>query len=51
MDLPANLKWIEVDLPEILAYKEEVLDSGCAELPAGESPTRSIERLVAPRVV
>ena len=25
MDLPATLKWIEVDLPEILAYKEEVL--------------------------
>jgi len=26
MDLPARLKWIEVDLPEILAYKEEVLE-------------------------
>src|SRR6185369_3069265 len=25
MDLPATLEWIEVDLPEILAYKEEVL--------------------------
>ena len=27
MDLPARLKWIEVDLPEILAYKEEVLEA------------------------
>jgi methyltransferase (TIGR00027 family) len=25
MQLPASLKWIEVDLPEILAYKEELL--------------------------
>src|SRR6516225_3797644 len=23
MDLPATLQWVEVDLPEILAYKEE----------------------------
>jgi len=25
MELPASLKWFEVDLPEILAYKEEIL--------------------------
>jgi methyltransferase (TIGR00027 family) len=25
MDLPNKLRWIEVDLPEIIAYKEEVL--------------------------
>jgi methyltransferase (TIGR00027 family) len=25
MQLPPSLKWIEVDLPEILAYKEEIL--------------------------
>jgi methyltransferase (TIGR00027 family) len=25
MDLPASLRWVEVDLPEILDYKEEVL--------------------------
>ena len=31
MQLPASLKWIEVDLPEILAYKEELLN---AEKPA-----------------
>lgn len=31
MQLPASLKWIEVDLPEILAYKEESLK---AEKPA-----------------
>ena len=27
MNLPASLQWIEVDLPEILEYKEEVLRS------------------------
>ena len=25
MDLPATLKWIEVDLPELLSYKEDIL--------------------------
>jgi methyltransferase (TIGR00027 family) len=25
MDLPASLQWVEVDLPEILDYKEEIL--------------------------
>ena len=25
MDLPSSLKWIEVDLPELLSYKEEIL--------------------------
>ena len=25
MDLPSSLQWIEVDLPEILAHKEELL--------------------------
>src|SRR5215813_8295787 len=25
MDLPASLRWVEVDLPDILDYKEEVL--------------------------
>jgi methyltransferase (TIGR00027 family) len=27
MELPANLQWVEVDLPEILTYKEEILGS------------------------
>jgi methyltransferase (TIGR00027 family) len=27
MALPASLQWIEVDLPEILAYKEEILQN------------------------
>src|SRR5580698_10987753 len=27
MELPRSLQWIEVDLPEILAYKEQVLAS------------------------
>lgn len=33
LSLPASLRWVEVDLPEILAYKEEVLadaQPGCA---------------------
>src|SRR5947209_8131260 len=25
MDLPASLRWVEVDLPDILDYKEEIL--------------------------
>jgi methyltransferase (TIGR00027 family) len=37
MQLPPSLKWIEVDLPEILAYKEEIL--------AGEKPVCSLERI------
>jgi len=37
MNLPASLQWIEVDLPGILAYKEEIL--------AGEKPTCALERL------
>lgn len=27
MDLPAALQWVEVDLPEIVSYKEEILGS------------------------
>lgn len=26
MDLPASLQWIEVDLPDIVSYKEEILE-------------------------
>jgi methyltransferase (TIGR00027 family) len=37
MQLPPSLKWIEVDLPEILAYKEEIL--------RGEKPVCSLERV------
>jgi methyltransferase (TIGR00027 family) len=37
MDLPASLKWIEVDLPELLAYKEDILKT--------ESPRCSLERV------
>src|ERR1700730_17244914 len=25
MDLPSSMQWVEVDLPEIISYKEEVL--------------------------
>ena len=37
MDLPASLKWIEVDLPDMIDYKEEML--------AGETPHCSLERI------
>jgi methyltransferase (TIGR00027 family) len=37
MDLPAGLPWIEVDLPDLLTYKEQVL--------AGERPVCSLERV------
>jgi len=37
MALPPSLKWIEVDLPGILAYKEEIL--------AGERPVCTLERV------
>jgi len=37
MTLPASLKWVEVDLPEMLSYKEEVL--------AGERPECALERV------
>ncbi|HKN77268.1 MAG TPA: SAM-dependent methyltransferase [Candidatus Acidoferrum sp.] len=37
MQLPASLKWVEVDLPEILAYKEEILRD--------EKPVCSLERI------
>ena len=36
MDLPPVLRWVEVDLPEILDYKEEIL--------AGEKPVCALER-------
>jgi methyltransferase (TIGR00027 family) len=37
MALPAALKWVEVDLPDLLAYKEEVL--------ASEKPMCALERV------
>ncbi len=37
MQLPASLHWIEVDLPEILSYKEEILRD--------EKPVCSLERI------
>jgi methyltransferase (TIGR00027 family) len=37
MRLPASLKWVEVDLPDILDYKEEVLKA--------EKPVCSLERV------
>jgi methyltransferase (TIGR00027 family) len=37
MSLPASLRWIEVDLPEILTYKEEILSE--------EKPACALERV------
>jgi hypothetical protein len=37
MELPAELKWVEVDLPGLLAYKEEILRN--------EKPVCSLERI------
>ncbi len=37
MQLPASLRWVEVDFPEIISYKEEILD--------GEKPACKLERI------
>src|SRR5438552_3291041 len=37
LTLPSSLDWIEVDLPELLAYKDEVL--------AGEKPACELQRI------
>ena len=37
MQLPATLQWLEVDLPDILSYKEEILSN--------EKPNCSLERI------
>jgi methyltransferase (TIGR00027 family) len=37
MPLPASLRWVEVDLPDLIAYKEEVLQ--------GERPACHVERV------
>jgi methyltransferase (TIGR00027 family) len=37
MQLPSTLKWVEIDLPEILTYKEEIL--------TGEKPGCRLERI------
>jgi len=42
MALPAALRWIEVDLPGILSYKEEILASEKPGLRARTRPRRSI---------
>jgi methyltransferase (TIGR00027 family) len=37
MDLPASLQWVEVDLPAMIDYKEQIL--------AGEKPRCALERI------
>ena len=51
MQLPATLRWAEVDLPEILSYKEAILAKRGTEMPAGASPSGSIKRAGAPHTL
>jgi methyltransferase (TIGR00027 family) len=37
LDLPSSLKWVEIDLPEILEYKEKIL--------VGEKPRCQLQRI------
>jgi methyltransferase (TIGR00027 family) len=37
MQLPGNLQWVEVDFPEIVSYKDEILD--------GEKPRCQLQRI------
>src|SRR5271155_4301018 len=37
MNLPSTLQWVEVDFPEIISYKKEILD--------GEKPGCNLERI------
>ena len=37
LKLPASLKWVEIDLPDLLQYKEEILRD--------EKPVCSLERV------
>lgn len=37
MDLPSTLRWVEVDFPEIISYKEDLLD--------GDKPACKLERI------
>jgi methyltransferase (TIGR00027 family) len=39
MELPSSLRWIEIDLPELLAYKESILSN--------EAPVCRLERISA----
>ena len=38
MDLPSSLKWIEVDLPGMMDYKEEFLGKGTTLCPGAGAP-------------
>ena len=37
MKLPPTLRWVEIDLPQVLAYKNEIL--------SGETPVCALERI------
>ena len=43
MDLPATLQWVEVDFPEIVSYKEEILAGRTAKMPFGTSVAGFVE--------
>ena len=49
MELPASLRWVEVDLPDILDYKEEILGDATPVCAAGARAPRSVERGRPPR--
>ena len=51
MDLPASLRWVEVDLPDILDYKESILGDAAPACAVERVPPRSVERRRAPRAV
>ena len=42
MALPPSLKWVEVDLPGMLAYKEEILAGGEVGLCSRARPPRPL---------
>ena len=44
MALPPSLRWVEVDLPDILDYKEEILGDATPVVRAGARAPRSVER-------
>lgn len=50
-ELPSSLRWIEVDLPELITYKEEVLEKRKAGLRVGTGPPGPGRRGEPPRAV
>ena len=51
MELPASLRWVEVDLPEILDYKAAILGDAKPSVRGGARAARPVEQRRAPRPV